>query len=103
MTTRTRRQDLGETKTKAQQRKERWQRKLTASGDASSRFAVKADWFRSSVRLMIHRHTRPGGLGLLAVADPRALTQADQLLDYAGDLLAQLAARLDGGGYDQPR
>lgn len=101
MSTRTRRHDRGETKTRAQRRKERWQKKLAAAGTPAARFAVRADWFRSSVQLMIHRHTRPGGLGVIPVADPRAVAQGDSLLDYAGDILAQLAARLDGGDYDQ--
>lgn len=102
MSTRTQRLERGETKTKAKRRAERWERKLATGGDAASRFAVRADWFRSSVRLMVHRHTRPGGLGLLAVTDPRAVAQADRLLDHAGDFLAQIAVSLDGGGYDQP-
>ena len=101
MSTRTKRQERGETKTKAQRRRERWQQKLTAAGDPAAQFAVRSDWFRSSVQLMVHRHTRPGALGGLPVTDPRALAQAGQLLGHAGDYLARIAAALDGGDYDQ--
>lgn len=103
MSTRTRRKERGETKTKTQRRQERWEAKLAAAGDPADRFAVHQDWFRSSVQLMLHRHTRPDpALGLVPVTDPRAIAQADQLHEYAGDLLAQLRIALDGGEYDQP-
>ena len=92
MSTRTRRQELSETKTKAQRRKERWQAKLAAATTPAARFAVKSDWFRASVELMIHR----------CDSSPRAEAQGDHLLDAAGDYLGQIAAALDGGDYDQP-
>lgn len=100
MSTRTRRKELGETKTQAQRRKERWQAKLAAATTPAERFAVRQDWFRSSVELMIRRHTRTEAWG--KVTDSRAEAQGDQLLDYAGGLLDPIITALDGGDYDQP-
>lgn len=99
MSTRTRRQERGETTTKATRRAERWQEKLAGAGGTEARFAVKQDWFRSSVRLLVHRHTRLE-FGIVKSADPRALAQAERLLEAAGDYLLQLARSLDGGEYD---
>lgn len=101
MSTRTRRQQTGETRTKEQRRKDSLQAKLAAAKGPAARFAVHADWFRSSVEWMVKRHTRYEA-GVIKVVDPRAEEQADALYAHAGDFLRQLAEQIDGRGYDQP-
>lgn len=100
MSTRTRRKELGATKTKEQRRKERWQTKVAAATTPAARFAVKQDFFRASVELMIHRHIRL--VDGQRVSNPRAEAQGDALLDQAGDWMEQIALALNGGDYDQP-
>ena len=90
MSTRTRRKEL-ETKTKAQRRKERWQAKLAAATTPAARYAVKSDWFRASVELMIHRHDSS------PARKPRATTCSTR----PGTTCTSSTA-LDGGDYDQP-
>jgi hypothetical protein len=103
VSTRTRRQDRGETKTKTQRRKERWERSLAEARTPEERYAVINDWFRSSVQWMVRRHTKPDPLlGMVHITDPRAAVTAERVLETVGAYLKQTQERLDGGDYDQP-